>query len=93
MNAAAIAYLSDYHSHMSVARKLGKHFEPRAYTSLDQVIWLHREVHWDDWWLFVTECDIASGGRALTRRALYTRDGLLVASMAQEQLIPTAGPK
>lgn len=92
MNAAAIAYLSDYHSHMATARNLGAHFEPWGYASLDQIIWVHRDLHWDDWRLFMTECDIASGGRALTRRALYTRDGLLVASMAQEQLIPNVNP-
>src|SRR5262245_3688084 len=92
LNAAAIAYLSDYHSHMSVARKLGSYFEPFGYVSLDEVIWLHRDLHWEGWRLLVTECDVASAGRALTKRMLYTPDGLLVASMAQEQLIPTAAP-
>ncbi len=58
------------------------------YTSLDQVVWLHRNLWWDDWWLLTSESDIGHAGRALTRRLLYTRDGRLVASMAQEQLIP-----
>jgi acyl-CoA thioesterase-2 len=88
LHTAAIAFLSDYHSHMSVGRKLGGPFEPFGYTSLDQVLWLHREVLWDDWWLISTESHIAHAGRALTRRLLHSRDGRLVASMAQEQLIP-----
>jgi acyl-CoA thioesterase-2 len=88
LNAAALAYLTDYHSHFSVARKLGGPFEPFGYTSLDQVLWLHRDIFWDDWWLLSTQSDVAHAGRALTRRALYTRDGRLIASMAQEQLIP-----
>lgn len=90
LHAAALAFLSDYHSHFSVARKLGAHFEPMGFTSLDQVLWIHRDLFWDDWWLLTTESDIAHAGRAFTRRILHTRDGRLVASMAQEQLIPGA---
>jgi acyl-CoA thioesterase-2 len=91
LSAAAIAFLSDYHSHWSVARKLNGDFEPWEYTSLDQVLWLHCSVPWDDWWLLRTESDVARAGRGFTRRQLYTRQGTLVASMAQEALIPT-GP-
>jgi acyl-CoA thioesterase-2 len=88
LQAAALGLLSDYHSHMSVAQRLGSHFEPFGFTSLDQVLWVHRDLFWNDWWLLTTQCDVAEGGRALTRRTLYARDGRLVASMAQEQLIP-----
>ena len=52
---------------------------------------LHRDLPWDDWRLITTECDVAHGGRALSRRMLFTPDGRLVASMAQEQLIPRVG--
>lgn len=90
LNAAALAFLSDYHSHFSVARKLRGPFEPYGYTSLDQVLWLHRDRSWDDWWLLSTESDVAHAGRAFTRRLLHSRDGQLIASMAQEQLIPDA---
>lgn len=86
--AGAVAFLSDFHSHWSVMRKLGLGFEPVGFVSLDQVIWLHRDLAWDDWRLLVSESEIAHGGRALTRRSLFTRDGRLVASMAQEALIP-----
>jgi acyl-CoA thioesterase len=44
---AALAFLADYHSHMSVARWLGSFAEPRFYTSLDQSLWLHRDLAWD----------------------------------------------
>lgn len=90
-HAAALAFLADYHSHMSVVRWLGAFREPRFYTSLDQSLWLHRDVAWDDWWHLTTEGVAAHAGRALTRRSLHTRDGRLVATMAQEQLIPSAG--
>ncbi len=87
-NAAAMAFLCDYHSHLSVARKLRGFFEPMGFTSLDQMLWLHRDLAWDDWRLLTTESDIAHGGRALSRRLLHARDGRLIATMAQEQLIP-----
>jgi len=87
-NAGALAFLADYHSHMSVARWLGSFHEPRFYTSLDQSLWVHRDLAWDDWWHLTTEGVVAHGGRALTRRSLHARDGRLVATMAQEQLIP-----
>jgi acyl-CoA thioesterase-2 len=73
---------------MSVARWLGGSTEGQLYTSLDQSLWLHRDLPWNDWWHLTTEGVVAHGGRALTRRSLHSRDGRLVATMAQEQLIP-----
>jgi acyl-CoA thioesterase-2 len=87
-HAAALAFLADFHSHMSVARWLGGSTEGQLYTSLDQSLWLHRDLPWNDWWHLTTEGVVAHGGRALTRRSLHSRDGRLVATMAQEQLIP-----
>jgi len=88
---AALAFLADMHSHMPAARRLGGPFEPFGYTSLDQVLWLHCEEPWDDWRLVTTVCDVAYAGRAFTRRTVHARDGRLLASMAQEQLLPQAG--
>jgi acyl-CoA thioesterase-2 len=73
---------------MPVARRLGARFEPLGYTSLDQSLWLHRDEPWDDWRLLTSVSDVAHGGRAFTRRTLHARDGRLLASMAQEQLVP-----
>jgi len=89
---AALAFLSDYHSHMSVARRIGWVGPPIGVASLDQVLWLHRDRPWSDWRLITTECDAAHGGRALSRRMLFDREGTLVASMAQEQLFPERVP-
>jgi acyl-CoA thioesterase-2 len=85
---AALGFLADMHSHMPAARRLGTHFEPFGFTSLDQVLWLHCDEPWSDWRLLTSVCDVASGGRAFTRRTLHARDGRLLASMAQEQLLP-----
>jgi acyl-CoA thioesterase-2 len=98
LRAASLAFLCDYHSHLPAARRLGGPFEPVGYTSLDQALWVHRDVPWNDWWLLVSESDVAHAGRAFSRRLLHARDGRLIASMAQEQLLPagragTTGPE
>lgn len=87
--AGVLAYLCDYHSHFPTARQLGGNFAPVGITSLDQKLWVHRDLHWGDWRLLDSESDIAHGGRALARRRLFERDGRLVATMAQEQLVPS----
>jgi acyl-CoA thioesterase-2 len=91
LQAAVLAFTSDYHSHLSVARILGGFFEPVGYVSLDQVLWLHHAPPWDDWWLMSTWSDVACAGRALTTRKLFGAGGHLVASMAQEALLPDVG--
>ncbi|MEN8182981.1 MAG: acyl-CoA thioesterase domain-containing protein [Myxococcota bacterium] len=91
LHQGALAFLCDYHSHMSVARRIGLAGPPVGFSSLDQVLWLHRDLPWDGWRLITTECDVAHGGRALSRRMLFTAEGTLIASMAQEQLIPAVG--
>jgi acyl-CoA thioesterase-2 len=89
-HAAAIAFLSDLHSHVPTARRLGYHYEPFGYTSLDQVVWIHRTEPWTDWLLLTSVSDIGHGGRAFSRRTLHGRDGRLIASMAQEQFVSFA---
>ena len=61
------------------------------FASLDHAIWLHAPARWDDWWLVTTRSDIAAAGRALTQRQIYTRDGRLIATIAQEALIGEHG--
>jgi acyl-CoA thioesterase II len=55
--------------------------------SLDHALWFHRPVRMDDWSLFVQVSPVAFGGRALSRAAVYSGGGTLVASTAQEGLI------
>jgi acyl-CoA thioesterase-2 len=55
--------------------------------SLDHSMWFHRPVKLDDWLLYTQDSPSASGARGLTRGSLYTRDGVLIASVAQEGLI------
>ena len=55
--------------------------------SLDHTIWFHRPFRADRWWLYDQWSPSASGGRGLSLARVFTEDGLLVATVAQEGLI------
>jgi len=52
--------------------------------SLDHAMWFHRPFRADDWLLYEQVVPVVAGGRALARGSLFTRAGLLVASVTQE---------
>jgi acyl-CoA thioesterase-2 len=55
--------------------------------SLDHALWLHRPFRADEWLLYVQESPSAQGARGFCRGSVFTREGVLVASVAQEGLI------
>jgi len=55
--------------------------------SLDHALWFHRPFRIDEWMLYAQESPSASGGRGMTMGRIFTLDGRLVASVAQEGLI------
>jgi len=55
--------------------------------SLDHALWFHRPFRVDDWLLYNEDSPSASGGRGFSRGSLFSRDGKLIASVAQEGLI------
>lgn len=55
--------------------------------SLDHTIWFHRPFRADEWWLYDQWSPFAGGGRGLSFGHIYTSDGTLVATAAQEGLI------
>ena len=54
--------------------------------SLDHALWLHQDTRLDDWLLYVIDSPWTGGARGLARGHIYSRDGRLVASTAQEGL-------
>ncbi|MGD9868354.1 MAG: acyl-CoA thioesterase II, partial [Hyphomicrobiales bacterium] len=63
-------------------------FEPGLMlASLDHALWFHRAFRADDWLLYTQDSPSACGARGYTRGLVYTRDGRLVASAAQEGLV------
>jgi acyl-CoA thioesterase-2 len=61
--------------------------------SLDHALWFHRPFRADDWLLYAEDSPSASGGRGFNRGSLFSRDGRLIASVAQEGLIRHRPPK
>jgi acyl-CoA thioesterase-2 len=55
--------------------------------SLDHALWFHRDVHIDQWLLYAMDSPNASGARGFTRGQLFSENGELVASTAQEGLV------
>ncbi len=55
--------------------------------SLDHALWFHRPFRMDDWLLYAQDSPSASGARGFNRGAIFTREGVHVASVAQEGLI------
>lgn len=85
LHAAAVVYISDAGSFSAIERRYGwEGMSGKASASLDHAIWIHRPVRWDDWLLMVTDNPVANAARALSYRQFYTRDGVHVASVAQE---------
>jgi acyl-CoA thioesterase-2 len=52
--------------------------------SLDHAMWFHRPFRIDEWLLYAQVVPSVAGGRALARGSVFTRDGVLVASVAQQ---------
>jgi acyl-CoA thioesterase II len=55
--------------------------------SLDHAVWFHRPFRADEWWLYDQYSPSASGARGLALARVFTQDGRLVATVAQEGLI------
>ena len=50
-------------------------------------MWFHREGRADEWMLYVQESPSAQGGRGLSLGKIFSQDGLLLATVAQEGMI------
>jgi acyl-CoA thioesterase-2 len=55
--------------------------------SLDHAMWFHRPVKADEWLLYTQNSPSASGARGLGVGRIFSRDGVLVATVAQEGMI------
>jgi len=54
--------------------------------SLNHAMWFHRPFRTDEWLLYAQVVPTVAAGRAFARRSVFTREGDLVASVAQEGL-------
>jgi acyl-CoA thioesterase-2 len=86
---AMLAYASD-HAFITTSllpHAVGWHTPGMQVASLDHVMWFHEPFRADEWLLYAIESPKAHGARGLVRGKVFTKDGRLVASTAQEGLI------
>ncbi|HLV15597.1 MAG TPA: acyl-CoA thioesterase II [Xanthomarina sp.] len=84
-----LTYISDYNI-LSVAiqpHAATAHWGNLQTASLDHSMWYFRDFDLDDWMLFSLESPSTSNARGFARGNIFTRDGKLVASVAQEGLM------
>lgn len=84
-----LAYASDMHL-------LGSSLRPHGLTwlrkgvmtaSLDHAMWFHAPIEFGDWHLYTMDAPWTGNARGFNRGAIYSEDGRLVASVAQEGLM------
>lgn len=92
---AVLAYASDLSLLQSslVPHKKSVFDEDMQVASLDHALWFHKPFRADDWLLYSQESPLAYGTRGFCRGQIFTRDGVLVASAAQEGLIRPVTPR
>jgi acyl-CoA thioesterase-2 len=90
---AAFTYASDMTLLGSTLVPHGVHISHSGMqsASLDHTIWFHRPFRADEWLLYDQVSPSASGARGLAIGRLFTVDGSLVATVAQEGLIRRRG--
>ncbi|PJJ71910.1 acyl-CoA thioesterase-2 [Diaminobutyricimonas aerilata] len=89
LHRAALAYASDYSILESIFRRHGVSWASPGLkaASLDHAMWWHRFGRVDDWFLYAQESPNAVGGRGLALGHIYSREGVLLASVAQEGMV------
>ena len=94
IQAAVLAYASDMTLLDTSLYAHGRAvFDPALQVaSLDHAMWFHRPINMEKWHLYTQDSPNSSGARGFTRGSIYSEDGELVASAAQEGLIRLRDP-
>jgi len=84
-----LAYASDFAllSTAMLPHGVGYYTPGMVMASLDHAMWFYRDVRIDDWLLYVMDSPAAGHARGLARGNVFSRDGKLVACVAQEGLM------
>ncbi len=92
LHRCVMAYASDFNLLSTALLPHGKSWlgGELVLASIDHAIWFHRDVRVDDWLLYAMDSPSSQGGRGLSRAGIYDRQGRLVASVAQENLMREA---
>jgi acyl-CoA thioesterase-2 len=88
MHRAILAYASDMTLLGTATLAHGINWKTNVQTaSLDHAVWLHEDFRVDQWLLYSCDSPWAGHARGFNRGKIYTQDGRLVASAAQEGLM------
>ncbi|PKP91062.1 MAG: acyl-CoA thioesterase II [Alphaproteobacteria bacterium HGW-Alphaproteobacteria-16] len=89
LHRAVLAYASDMMLLATATLPHGVNWMTRNLqsASLDHAVWLHEPLRADEWLLYATDSPWAGHARGFNRGKIYTEDGRLVASVAQEGLM------
>ena len=87
-----LAYISDFWllrtASLPHRKKLSK--TKTFFASIDHAIWFHRDFKMEDWHLYSMQSPSASNSRGFSTGSIFNKDGVLVASTAQEGLMRQA---
>lgn len=89
LHQCVLAYASDFTLLDTALIAHGRFvFDPNLMlASLDHAVWFHAPFRADEWLLYAQDSPSSGAARAFCRGTLFTRDGRLVASTAQEGLV------
>jgi len=89
LHRAALAYASDYSILEPIFRRHGVSWSTPGLkaASLDHAMWFHRFGRVDEWMLYAQESPNATGGRGFSLGRIFSRSGVLLASVAQEGMV------
>lgn len=89
MKQQILTYISDYNilTACLYPNASKAHFGNTQMASLDHSMWFYRDFDFSDWMLFSIESPNTFGARGFACGNIYTREGKLVASVAQEGLM------
>jgi acyl-CoA thioesterase II len=89
-----LAYVSDFYllNSATLSHTAELKGRKRVMASIDHAMWFHRALRVDEWFLCSNVSPSASGSRGFARGSVFTRDGVLAASTAQEGLIRVVEP-
>jgi acyl-CoA thioesterase-2 len=87
---AVLVFATDRTLLSTAARPHGLTWDRRVGASLDHAVWVHREPRLDGWLLYESESPAAHAARALVLGAIYSPDGVRIASVAQEGVLRRA---
>ena len=95
LHRAVIAYASDYTllGTAAIAHGLSWMRNELVGASLDHAVWFHAPARADQWLLYDTDSPWSGSGRGYNRGRIFSEDGTLVASVAQEGMMRKRRPK